>query len=170
MATKEERQTELKRILERDGEIRPSVVVQEAASKANPLHSEFTWDNTKAANLYRIGQARHLIRTTVIRMDTGEQQRLVHVPPVEPIEQPTAVISDREGSYKPMKVVAQNSDEFLRSMNELQTQLRALERTIRQLQRAAGHQAKPLIVALDDAMKIAKELIQELRSQHSLAT
>ena len=54
----------------RDGAIKPAAVVAEARPKASPLHSLFTWDNSKAAELYRLDEARNIIRSVrIIRMD-----------------------------------------------------------------------------------------------------
>lgn len=62
--------TELKRIAtENDGILKPEIVVQEARPKTSPLHSRFTWDNTKAAHEYRLWQARQLIRVVVEVID-----------------------------------------------------------------------------------------------------
>lgn len=48
----------------------PQVVVEEARDVSHPWHPEFTWDNTVAAERYRLDQARSLIarvRITVIQ-------------------------------------------------------------------------------------------------------
>lgn len=57
---------ELRRIADANrGQLRPIDVVNAARPKASPLHSRFEWDNTKAAQEYRLWQARHLINVTV---------------------------------------------------------------------------------------------------------
>lgn len=57
---------------DRDGLIRPEVVVEEASSNKSPLHAHFTWDDSVAAYDYRLHQARNLIRTTkIVREDPG---------------------------------------------------------------------------------------------------
>ena len=43
------------------GKIKPSAVVSDAKDKSSVLHNYFTWDNTEAAEKYRIQQARELI-------------------------------------------------------------------------------------------------------------
>lgn len=53
----------LNKIAERNnGTFKPIDVVEEARNKKNPLHEVFDWDNTTAAEKYRIEQARHLIQ------------------------------------------------------------------------------------------------------------
>ena len=50
-------------------------VVDDARPKASPLHRYFEWNNTKAAEEYRMDQARHLIQAvTIIREDAPESE------------------------------------------------------------------------------------------------
>lgn len=43
------------------GLVTPEAVLRKAKSSANPLHKHFNWDDTEAARLYRLEQARGLI-------------------------------------------------------------------------------------------------------------
>lgn len=69
---------ELRRIAQANGGILlPEKVVAAARPKASPLHSRFCWDDTKAAEQYRIWQARMLIRVTVnVVPETGLNERV----------------------------------------------------------------------------------------------
>lgn len=53
----------------------PAFVVKKSRNKKSPLHDFFTWDDTKAAELYRIREARYLIGsiTVVIEYDKEEE-------------------------------------------------------------------------------------------------
>ena len=157
MADKQTRQKELARIQERDGCVRPSVIVAESKRVKAPLHDEFEWDNDKAGHEHRLSQARRLIRVTVMRDDTGVESRWVHVP-VAKVEQPTAVIQEREGVYKPIRVVAKDPHDYRKCLHELMKQREAMDRTIRELQRAARvHNPKvKLIDQLVDELSIVK--------------
>ena len=54
----------LKEIAKRDGGLlRPQAVVNAARPKDSPLHSAFCWNNTEAAQKYRLLQAQQLIRS-----------------------------------------------------------------------------------------------------------
>lgn len=60
-------------ILERlksTGSLTAERVVQEATNRRSPLHKHFTWDDAKAANLYRLEQARKLIRSIEVVVQT----------------------------------------------------------------------------------------------------
>jgi hypothetical protein len=51
-----------------NGILRPKDVVEYARNAKTALHSKFTWDDTKAAEEYRLWQAREVIRVTVIEL------------------------------------------------------------------------------------------------------
>lgn len=64
-----EKVAERLRELERDnGRLAPVDVVEAARDPASPLHSHFTWDDTEAAEKYRLMQARTLIRTVKLEI------------------------------------------------------------------------------------------------------
>lgn len=61
-------------LVERDGSITPASVLDEARDEASPLHTHFEWDDSEAAEQYRLVQARGLIRrykvTVEVKPDT----------------------------------------------------------------------------------------------------
>jgi hypothetical protein len=68
---------ELHRLVHRHrGELRPEQVVEAAKSKDSPLHASFEWDDTEAAQQYRLDQARNLIRAVVTYEDNGKGKAL----------------------------------------------------------------------------------------------
>lgn len=62
--TQEKTTTEkiLGELAQKHGGLTPEIVLQSAKSKASPLHALFEWDDAKAGDLYRLEQARGLIR------------------------------------------------------------------------------------------------------------
>lgn len=48
------------------GRLTPAIVVNDAQSPFSPLHDAFEWDDSKAAEQYRLGQADHLLRSIVV--------------------------------------------------------------------------------------------------------
>ena len=65
---------ELQRIAAKNGGIlRATDVVTEATNLASPLHACFEWDDGEAGHLYRLHQARMLIRVTVQTVTYNEQ-------------------------------------------------------------------------------------------------
>lgn len=63
-------QSEFEKLMKEDpqGLLRPDALVQAAESPDHPLHSRFVWDDSEAARLYRIQQAREIIRSFTIRV------------------------------------------------------------------------------------------------------
>jgi hypothetical protein len=49
----------------------PEAIVRRARDRSNPLHKYFEWSDTKAAHLFRLNQARHLVLS--IGFTDGEQ-------------------------------------------------------------------------------------------------
>jgi hypothetical protein len=47
--------------LARDGRLTPEQVLTDARKKTSPIHDAFEWDDSKAAEQFRLSQARHLI-------------------------------------------------------------------------------------------------------------
>lgn len=67
------------------GEITPKDVVDDARHDNSPLHAYFEWDDGEAAELYRLQQARGLIRAVVAVYVSDDkpavrQRAYVHVP------------------------------------------------------------------------------------------
>lgn len=52
---------------EHEGELRPEDVVETARDVGSPLHRYFTWDDSRAADLFRKSQASRLIRSITVR-------------------------------------------------------------------------------------------------------
>ena len=61
------------------GILRAQDVVKAARSPKSVLHSQFEWDNDKAADEWRMQQARGLIRATVHWIEIGGQKEQVNV-------------------------------------------------------------------------------------------
>jgi len=63
---------ELTRIIETSGgNVSPTVIVKKARPKNSPIHECFEWDNSKAADMYRIEQAKYLLRSVTITVQDG---------------------------------------------------------------------------------------------------
>lgn len=80
MRTSPEIISELRRISKKShGLLIPEQVVEEARPESSPLHDSFCWDDNEAARLYRIFQARQLIRTVVRFEEINGDKRPVRV-------------------------------------------------------------------------------------------
>ena len=58
------------------GLVDPAMVVETAKDESNPLHDYFQWDNNKAANQYRLWQARNLIQEIRVVKIPGQERTI----------------------------------------------------------------------------------------------
>lgn len=130
---------ELERIAtENDGVLFPAHVVEAARATESPLHDWFEWDDSEAAERYRLWQARKLIAVHVV---------VSEAPKVDPVRAFVSLSTDRkgEGGYRVMADV--QSDEAMRKVL-LQDAIRDLElmqrkyRAIRELDRVFAEAEK----------------------------
>lgn len=65
---------------------RPHLVVEAARDPQSPLHGVFTWDDAKAAESFRVLQARALVRAVVVVRDAVLpcERAVVQAPPATP--------------------------------------------------------------------------------------
>ena len=68
-------ESELRKIEHRDGIISPHAVVEAARSPSSPLHAHFQWNNDKAAEEYRLWQARQLVAVVIFQRAPNDTQR-----------------------------------------------------------------------------------------------
>lgn len=59
-----------------DGILQPRAVVEAARDPESPLHPEFEWDDTDAAEKWRLYQARNLINVVVRYVDAGHGKQI----------------------------------------------------------------------------------------------
>ena len=80
MTKKQQETKELNLIHKRNkGILRPADVVDFARDKKTALHNKFEWNNGKAADKYRLQQARQLITVYVEYINTGSETKEVQV-------------------------------------------------------------------------------------------
>src|SRR5215469_5515055 len=67
--------TELERLARiHGGTLLPEQVVEAARKKNSPLHASFEWDNTAAAQQWRLHQARQLLRVSVTFLEHDDKR------------------------------------------------------------------------------------------------
>ncbi len=63
----------LESIKRKSNMLTPALVVEDAKNISSPLHGFFEWDDTLAAEKYRIDQAGHLVRSVVVTFEDSVQ-------------------------------------------------------------------------------------------------
>lgn len=66
----------LAKVAGNSGRLTSKAVVEAAKDPRNALHKHFEWDDTKAANSYRLDQARFLIRAVRVEDDDAAEEPL----------------------------------------------------------------------------------------------
>jgi hypothetical protein len=76
-ATKVKHELERIRRADPDGVMHPEAVIEFARDPTTELHRHFEWSDSKAAEAYRLVQARQILRVQVTIIDTGAGQETV---------------------------------------------------------------------------------------------
>ncbi len=64
----------LNKLEKSDGSLTPALIVKDARNPKSPLHNEFEWDDSKAAQQYRLEQARYITRAIECTIIEHEQE------------------------------------------------------------------------------------------------
>lgn len=105
-------------IAELGTEIKPSDIVQMARNPETESHKCFEWDDKKAADKYRLTQARTVVCNLVYVSEDAEE----HHEPVRLFYKP-----DTESSYKPTKMILRNRTEYEELLNQCAADIRRLK-------------------------------------------
>lgn len=100
----------------------PESVLETAKDPNTALHGCFEWDDTKAANKYRLIQARQIIQFLVIKgtENTDMPQRAFE-------------ITTETSVYAPVQVIVRNEDEYAALLSRAKAQLKQFAERYRRL-------------------------------------
>lgn len=105
-----------------DGKLTPKAVLEAARSKTSPLHKHFEWDDSVAAERYRLDQAREIIGIIrVVDAKAGERPAYI------------SIASDEGTSYRTVQDVASSADLQMAILRQCDRDLEAITRRYRQL-------------------------------------
>ena len=114
---------ELEHIFARDGGIQPQAVVDAARPETSPLHPEFEWDDSAAAEAYRCDQARSVIRAVILAPE------IEHNETFQPVRAFVTVYHEDTGRmYKPLLAVAADTNERDQVISRLRNELLGIQR------------------------------------------
>lgn len=120
---------ELKRIaVENGGLLKPETVVAEARPKTSPLHSKFDWDNSSAAQKYRLHQARQLIAVSVELLAGTDEKMDVFV---------SLTTDRRKGGYRIMSHVLSDTQMRAQMLSDALDELELFRDKYRRLKELA---------------------------------
>jgi hypothetical protein len=102
------------------GAVNPAAVVDAARDEGHPLHAAFVWDDTVAAERYRLAQARELIHSVRVVLAGGGEPQLAYV-------SVTVRGTDARG-YVPARVALTEADYHAQSLREALAALEGFRR------------------------------------------
>jgi len=123
---------ELGRIYERDGELTPPAVVQEATPSEAPLHPVFEWDDEVCGREYRLYQARSLIKNVEIVRPSPANEAIAQT-----VRAYAHVPEGSGGAYHPVDIIVQRPDLYAAALRELKARVTAAEKALKDLEDAA---------------------------------
>ena len=104
-------------------EVKPEQVVEKARDSNTELHKCFDWDNSSAAEKYRLYQARNVINhLIVIRHDVKEESA--------PVQFRVMMKNDKGSSsgYKQTIVMVKDDDEYKKLLEQAYAELRSFKK------------------------------------------
>lgn len=104
-----------------DTQITPQEILEKARDKKSELHKCFEWDDTKAAEKYRLIQARSILLNLVITTK----------PESEPIR--VYQITSEKNVYQPTKLFLKNPTEYQELLNRALGELHSIQKRYSQL-------------------------------------
>ena len=108
-------------------EVTPAQVVEKAESEDSELHKCFTWDDTEAAGLWRLKEAREVMRQLIVitRPDPEEPEEKK-----EPVQFRLLMKNDNShvSGYKQTLVMVRDEDEYQKLLNMAREELRCFKR------------------------------------------
>lgn len=128
---------ELSRHAKRHGSITPRRLVDESRPVKAPLHKAFTWDDTKAADEFRLVQARSLIRAVRVIDDGGADLGSVYVNVTVMDDDEYGDVVAPGSAYVPMTSLVKSDDLYNDALARLRACLIAARRAVVDLSRYA---------------------------------
>ena len=105
-------------------EVTPRQIVDKATDSNTELHKCFEWDDVKAADKYRLQQARNIMCCLVVHRDEKCQFN----------QEVRAFHHTESGSYKTIQHIYQRPDEYARLLQSAYADLEAFKRKYKNLQ------------------------------------
>lgn len=97
----------------------PKDIVEKARDESSELHKCFTWNDSVAAERWRVHEARFVIRQLVIKEEKVPKDR----PEVRLFYK-----TDNESGYKPTELIVQKDDEYKALLKRAYAELQAFKR------------------------------------------
>jgi hypothetical protein len=144
---------EFERLRKEHGELTPSIVVDAARQSESALHPIFEWNDSKAAEEYRLGQARNVLRAIV-----------KHYPEIDETAPVYVHVRSPNPRYEKTELVVNDASAFACAVDELTEKLSGAEKALRQLQNIASGAERTAVNSAASSIRSAREVIEGLPS------
>lgn len=146
---------ELERIrLAHGGELRTPDIVDESRPKGAKLHPAFTWDDAKAAELYRRKEAREIVQAVVVKSEQAGKSEPVEVRAYHSVSLNSDAPEER--CYVPLKQVLEDQHLEARVIGQLKSRMRYYLNEVKKFERL-----RPLEGPFQAALMAVEELSEE---------
>lgn len=125
------------------GQLTARVVVDDARRKASPTHGIFAWDDAKAAEEYRLAQARQLLRSITVVVSVQQDGHESDVTSRAYV----VVTKGSDRVYEPVSVAMEDVDMRTELLARAMGELGCFRRKYQQLEELAS-----VFAAIDDVM------------------
>lgn len=109
--------------------VKPEEIVDKARDESTELHKCFEWDDTKAAEKYRVYQARQIVCHLIVKEVDDEQQKQ---------EVRFFYKTDSQEGYKPVSYIMRNEDEYQKLLDRALSELKAFQKKYSTLKELDG--------------------------------
>ena len=147
---------ELTRLHDKYGNLKPQVVVDEARDEGSPIHDRFEWDDTKAGEEFRLGQARKLIRVVVTMGPKGKTTPMfVHV-----------TDADEGPMYVKTTIAVESESLFESALGQLSIKLTIAIRSLTDLISVSTGPLPPPLKSVQKSLIAARKALDKVIAPH----
>ena len=109
--------------------VSPEEIVEKAKDEATELHKCFEWDDTKAAEKFRLHQARQIVCNLIVReVNDTQKEREIRV----------FYKTDNTDGYKPITYIMRDEDEYQKLLSRAVSELKSFQKKYSTLKELEG--------------------------------
>ena len=119
----------IENIKKKRGGITPQLLIIESKKKKSLLHNCFEWNDSKAAEEYRIVQAREILRCIIIEIEPDEDYEEIRT--IRALIAPSSIEKENNTSYVTVEEVCNDEELQAAYMRQLKRDLDAIKNKIK---------------------------------------
>ena len=148
--------SEIQRIEEKYGSVKPETLVKENSNPSKPLYNYFEWDNEGAGEKYRLIQARYLLRSIVIEKPVEGTNQTVSVNLMFSAQ------TEKGSAYFSLAKIATRDDLFMSALSKLRAHAESVANSVNELQVLAPKPKQKIMKRMKKPVEEIKKISEEL--------